>query len=368
MSSLKVVNTQTCPRDLENISNKSLSLKVRNTSLACSSFNSFLSSSVYLLHNYTIAVGASRNGNWLSYSTDNGVNWNSINDTSTFDYASSIAYNGKIYVAVGGRGGNSIAYSYDLKTWNGLGITIYRFGKDIKWTGKRFISVGNNGIGVNPTFAYSENGKTNWISLDLSPYLDNANSIEFKDDNNIVIAGQTSNHKSAIIYSTDGGKIWTKSNSTSITTLNIYFDGINYWAGSNDGTSTFIEYSLDGINWNQITNDPISTTPGYVRDIYSDSNILLAVGITTGSNDNKSVEYSSDQGKTWGLVLYSSSFQKGEGNSITKNNKYYVAGGDDRNGNTNFIIYSSDGKEWQKANDKGILANVSKIFWTGNNH
>jgi hypothetical protein len=364
MSSLKVFNTQTCTRDLENISNKSLSLKVRNTSLACSSFNSFLSSSVNLLHNYTIAVGSSDNGNWLAYSIDNGVNWNPINDTSTFVEADSIAYNGKIYVAVG-YGNNNVAYSYDLKTWNGLGNILYTFGNDIKWTGKRFISVGG-GAGV--IFAYSKDGITNWISLDLSQYLYIVNSIEFKDDNNIVIGGRTTNHTSAIIYSSDGGKSWIKSNSTSITTQNIYFDGLNYWAGSSDGTNSFIEYSPDGITWNKITNDLITTSTGYVNDIYSDNNILLAVGVTVpGTTNNKTLEYSSDQGENWVLVPYSSSFQNAQGDSITKNNKYYVAGGNN-NVNSNIIIYSSDGKEWQKANDKGILTFVIKIFWTGNNH
>jgi hypothetical protein len=351
MSSLKVFNTQTCPLSLDNISNNSLSLKVRNTSLACSSINFFHSNT----HNYTIAVGIGPNG-WLSYSTDNGVNWNSIDDTTLYE-SRSIAYNGKTYVAVG-SGGSSIAYSNDLKTWTGLGTTVYNTGTDIKWTGKRFISVGNSG--ASPIFAYSLDGKTNWIPVILTHLL-TAESISFSNDNNIVIGGTTASVAPAIIYSNDGGLSWHQSASISKFTYHTFYYENYFWAISQDGTIYYIEKSSDGQSWTALINETVGVQ---LRGIYSDKNILLITGNTNRTINNVTLYYSTDQGTSLHPISYSSGFQSGQGNTITKNIKYYVAGGDNSNGNTNLIIYSSDGTIWNKANDNGILTTIYTIIST----
>ena len=66
---------------------------------------------------------------WLGNSANsiawspNGTTWNGLGKT-IFSVGYAIAWNGSIWVA-GGAGTNSLAWSEDGKTWNGLGKTIF---------------------------------------------------------------------------------------------------------------------------------------------------------------------------------------------------------------------------------------------------
>ena len=70
-----------------------------------------------------VAVGSVTNPNSgiIAYSTDNGVNWQRIPGTEPFTRTGlGVAWNGKMWVAVGSGTTNTIAYSSDGIIWTGI--------------------------------------------------------------------------------------------------------------------------------------------------------------------------------------------------------------------------------------------------------
>lgn len=97
----------------------------------------------------TIACGEGNAS--LAYSYD-GIIWNPV-PKSLFSKAYSVAWNGKLWVAVGDSSGTTnnfwVATSYDGVNWTGSDNTATRMtvGRDIEWNGKVFVAVGSNASG-----------------------------------------------------------------------------------------------------------------------------------------------------------------------------------------------------------------------------
>jgi hypothetical protein len=98
-----------------------------------------------------VAVGTGTNS--TAYS-DNGTTW--FAGTNIFSTGSSVAWNGRIFVAVGtATGGNTIAWSSDGAVWTSVGAISGVTGDPVAgvcWAGTRWIAGGSNAI------AYSNDG------------------------------------------------------------------------------------------------------------------------------------------------------------------------------------------------------------------
>ena len=98
----------------------------------------------------------------IAYSSD-GITWNGIGNTIFSTNGSDVAWNGSIWVAVG-SGTNSIAWSSDGITWIGLGTSIFTDGYSVAWNGIRWVATGDNSIN---SIAYSSDGIT-WTGIGTS--------------------------------------------------------------------------------------------------------------------------------------------------------------------------------------------------------
>lgn len=100
-------------------------------------------------------------GTFSCYLSFDGWRW--IGATSIIDnYASTVVWNGTMWMLGGVGSTNNLAYSYDAITWTGLGTTIFSIQvNQIAWNGKLWMVVGN---GVTNYVAYSANGTT-WVGL-----------------------------------------------------------------------------------------------------------------------------------------------------------------------------------------------------------
>ena len=104
-----------------------------------------------------VAVGNSN----ISYSY-NGINW-TVNSSSIFTLLYGVVWNGTIWIVSGVGSTYPLAYSYDGINWVGSASTsIFTEGRKLAWNGALWLAVG--GPGSTNHIAYSYNG-INWIGL-----------------------------------------------------------------------------------------------------------------------------------------------------------------------------------------------------------
>ena len=264
-----------------------------------------------------VAVGEETNA--IAYSSD-GINWTPVNNsTSIFSYGRGVAWNGTLWVAVGGSGYNStntIAYSSDGITWTGLGKTIFsQYGYGVAWNGTLWVAVGVGG-GV--------------------------------DASGQVLGQET------IAYSYDGITWTPSSNGNSIFTgygYGVAWNG-TLWVAVGEGTNHSIAYSYDGITWTPSSNGNSIFTYGY--GVAWNGTLWVAVGEGTNT-----IAYSYD-GITW-TGLGNSIFTYGYG--VAWNGTLWVAVGD---GTTNTIATSPDGITWTGRSSNGIFSlRGREVAWNG---
>lgn len=259
----------------------------------------------------SIVIAVGRGGNTIVYSHDNGVTWSNVGVSSPFSTAVyGICFNGNVWVAVGGLGGNNtIGYSYDGIVWTGLDITIFSsFGNSVKWNGDMFVALGN---GTN-SIAYSYDG-IYWTGV--------------QNSTNIFITGNS--------------LTWTGKK----------------WVAVGNGTFS-IAYSSDGKNWTGVQNS-LSIFSIQGNDIVWNGSRLVSVG--SGGN---TIAYSDDGGNTW-FGLGTSSFTIGNG--VDWNQGTFVAVG--KTGNSGPICYSYDGITWISINSLSQpfgAGNGRKVKWCRN--
>jgi len=107
---------------------------------------------------------------------DNSLNWIPVSTGELFKYGAgkTVSYNGKLWV-VGGNGVDILATSIDGKNWqkepelpSNANHTFIEGINDIKWTGTKWIALGNSGLSGN-SFAYSLDGNT-WSVGNTQPF------------------------------------------------------------------------------------------------------------------------------------------------------------------------------------------------------
>ena len=255
-----------------------------------------------------VAVGQSLST--IAYSSD-GINWTGLGK-SIFSIAGyGVAWNGTLWVAVGGEETNTIAYSYDGINWTGLGKSIFTTtGRGVAWNGTLWVAVGS---GTNE-IAYSSDG-INWTGVTGT---------------------------SASIFDTCKGVAWNGTR----------------WVAVGSGTYT-IAYSSDGKKWSPVINSKTNIFSIECRGVAWNGTLWVAVGYGSADPTSKSIAYSSD-GITWSTVTDSRNIFGFWGWGVAWNGTRFVAVGEGGTGGTYSIAYSSDGINWT-----GVTDSKTNILSTG---
>jgi hypothetical protein len=271
-----------------------------------------------------------------------------------------VAFNGNTFLAVGGTGPSSIAYSNNGVIWNELVNSSYNTflsGNDVVWNGDMWVAGGLTGPS---TLAYSNDGFT-WYGCSGAIFSSECKSIAYSNTMWMAcgVTGPTNN--STMSYSIDGIN-WNgiTGSKLSIICNSSYWNGF-MWVAVGSGTNT-IAYSYDGLNWNGLGAN-IFTTAG--NDVAWNGTMWVAVGRGTNS-----FAYSYD-GINWnglGTSIFTIS-----GISLTWNGNTWIAIG---SGGSNKVAYSNDGIKWYGMGtnnaDYGFTGGISatgssnKISWTQN--
>jgi len=247
-----------------------------NVSVNANTISSVYSGNLYTYfrmigtQNFTPNVGVNtymETGEWtitfsqstIAYSYD-GIKWTGLGTTIFTSYGLEVAWNGTMWVAVGGGISNSVAYSYDGINWTGLGKSVITgYGHAIAWNGTMWVVPGT---GSN-TLAYSYDG-INWVGLGNSIF-SGAYGVAWNGRMWIAV-GEGSN---AVAYSYDG-IIWVGLGYMSFNTagVGVAWNG-TMWVILSAGV-TSIAYSYDGINWISEGNTG-TVNARYVRIEYADA-------------------------------------------------------------------------------------------------
>ena len=243
----------------------------------------------------------------IYYSFDNALNW-SPSRTGGFMVGNDVAWNGRMWVAVGemgsingtanhGTASSTIQYSLDGSNWrsinsggfaapvtNAAASRGYAGGTGIAWNGSIWVATGegSNTTDFKSTIQFSTDGSNFFAANSATGFVDTGASnlnVTFRPTWNgrMWLAGRSAtsnagagNTTNNACYSYDGSN-WTTLSIPSIpgTVLNFTWNG-NYWLafGKNIPTSATgkpIAVSYNGLNWNVVTSFPYSINAGYTN-------------------------------------------------------------------------------------------------------
>jgi len=292
-----------------------------------------------------VAVGSGTNT--LGYWNTNGSGSVVANGAAIFSTSGNgVCWSGTRFVGVG-TGTNTIAWSHDGITWNGLGVTIHATaGNAVAWNGIRFITVGS---GTN-TIAHSNDGNTagTFTGLGTSIFGTQGNAVAWNGTRWVAVGAGTN----TIAHCIDTGSAVTFVGvGTSIFSTagrGVCWAGTQFVAVGN-GTNNYAT-SSDGVTWVGGGAGPFTTQGNAVA---WNGSITVAVGQGTNT-----IAYSNNSGSTWtgiGTSIFSTS-----GNSIAWTGQYWIAGGT----GTNTSAYSVDGINWVGNGSANITTQVSGIAST----
>jgi len=305
-------------------------------------FENIITTSTTSSLNFGRVVAVGQGTNTLGYWDTNGSGSITANGSAIFSTSGNgVCWSGTRFVGVG-AGTNTIAWSNDGITWNGLGQTLFTTaGNGVVWNGRRFAAVGQGGA----TFAYSDDG----ISWSTNPAPFNTAGLGIASNGELLVAvGQGT---TTVFYARDTGSfsggsfIAVSPNPFSTAGRGVCWAGTQ-WVAVGNGTNT-VATSSNGVTWSGITG-PFSTQGNAVA---WNGNITVAVG--SGTN---TIAYSTDSGSTWSPAV-SQPFTT-SGNSIAWNGTYWIAGGS----GTNSSAWSLDGITWTgNGTSVGITSQVNGI-------
>jgi len=253
--------------------------------------------------------------NNMSYSTNGGTTWIDFTNPA-FDYVNSVAWNGLLWVAVGGGIGNSIATTTignGVTGWTRvLGSTgIFSVGNSVSWNGNVWIATGEGGN----TIATSTNGTT-WIGLGSGTFNVSGNTI-----------GIGSIFPTSVLYNKNILD-WKKTNTTYI---------LNTSSISNNGTFTLAAGAP-----NVITNP---TT--------------LVWSIPPYYTTNNNMSYNAGGGPNWNDFNNPAFTQTVQ--SLAWNGSVWMATG--QGGNT--LAYSYNGTTWIGLGNSVFSVSGNAVAWSG---
>jgi hypothetical protein len=283
--------------------------------------------------------------------SSNGTAWTGtltppVFTTSAFAVASSGTYDvptitGRFAVG-GGAGGNTLAVSYDLNLWQGLGSTTFTTQcNNAVWNGSLWVAVGSGGN----TVAYSQNGFL-WTGLTTTVFTTAGYNVAWNGSIWVAVGTGTN----TIAYSLNG-ITWVGQSTTFITTAGwgIAWNGSNLWMAVGNGTNSFAT-SPNGINWTARGAGPATTMYGIVFG----NGLWVAVGSTANT-----IAYSSNNGGAWtglGTTIFTV-----QGNDVEYNGSIFVASGQ----GTHTLAYSFNGTAWFGLGTSIFASTGQKISWNG---
>ena len=206
---------------------------------------------------YWIAGG--QGGEELEFSYD-GINWIpkeliiGITDIRGYDF-------NETRHVISTIGTNTLLYSDDFINWNVIDTgLLYQDGRDVLWTGRRWLTTGKKGTGAGTIFN-SDDG-INWVDSSNASSLTQTSATVFSStcnriafNGNIIVA--VGGGINSIAYSTDHGLSFTGISITGfITGFGVEWCGTKWIVG---GSGIQILLSNDGINWTQSVNSPFNS-------------------------------------------------------------------------------------------------------------
>jgi hypothetical protein len=295
-----------------------------------------ISSSTPLTTCFTVAIRgaiASQN-NFLLTTSDTrtltyslgGSTWRAVSSLIS-GRASSILWNGDLWLAGMLSGSDTIIYSSDGINWIGLGKILFATKCiDIAWNGYIWVAVGDAGVN---TIAYSYDGRA-WTGVGTSVFSTSGNGVAWGNGIGFIVTGSGTN---TFAQSNDGIN-WTPI-TTNIFTAGgkLAYNG-SIWVACGSGPNGTLAYSTSGTNWIAPITQPFSIAANDVK--WNGSNLWVAVG--TSSNGN-TLAYSPN-GINWTPLALS--YISGKGITWT-GDMWFTTGAT----SSNFIAYvSSDGINW----------------------
>ena len=270
--------------------------------------------------------------NSIAYSS-NGINWTVLGTSVFGSYGFGVAWNGNMWVAVGGDGvPNTLAYSYDGINWTGLGTSVFSSrGQGVAWNGNMWVAVGSTYPSID-SIAYSYDG-IHWTKAGGGVFYNgHGTNVAWNGNMWVAVGGGGGANTNTLAYSSDGIS-WTGLGKSVFSSdgEGVAWNGSMWVAVGGYGANT-IAYSSNGISWTGLGN---SIFKYYGDSIAWNGNMWVA----TGQGPN-TIAYSYD-GINWtglGTSIFESS-----GWGVAWNGNMWVAVG---NGSSNSITYSYDGIHW----------------------
>ena len=261
----------------------------------------------------TYGIGTNSRRNSILYSTD-GTTWNGISCFTGANLISSPYYGSPGAYAVANGNANWVVVG--ISGLNVVGASLYYASS----SNMRFWNPVNpfsspNGIGLSVAYG---NGK--WVAVGQK--LSSNQNLFYADDSNL------SSWQAVSAFGTGG-----KGNA-------VIYDLIGNWFAvgtpSNGGNNFYS--SPDGVNWT----GNIVLGGGNVASVAYGNGIVVVTG-TDGLNTGKNTAVSSDGGATWTSI---SQFSSGDGHYVTFQNNIFMVGGYDTSVNHYNLYKSTDGTTW----------------------
>ena len=311
----------------------------------------------------------------IIYSYD-GINWQQTY-YNRLSSASAVAWNGTMWVVGGGLGGeegrSSIAYSYDGIIWSESisAASLFSTCYSIAWNGSIWVAGG-----YNPESIITSYDGINWTAQTTS--LTDCYGVATNGSRWIAAGGP-----SPIIYTTSPVPTGTWYDSTSAASIFVIGKSIAWgqqWiAGGITLYDTIgIAYSSDGDTWTLASSNltgcyavasnrvlpNVGTTVIPNRNVGPVTAVASALlDVSDASGNTNTLVYTRDginwQSSTNGSLAMGSSFI----NFVSYNGIQWVAGSG--SANDNGIIYSSDGITWYPSDASGIIDSFYTNSWNG---
>jgi len=300
-----------------------------------------------------LTFGPSSNGIWvaggsttntLAYSYD-GITWNGLGTAIFSSTGYAFAWNGILWVAGGAGTANTLAYSYDGIVWAGLGIGIFSASvRSVAWNGQIWVAVG---VGTANTIAYSYDGIT-WTGVGIAIFATAGYGVAW-NGTLWVAAGTGATNKFAYSYN---GVVWYINNISIFTTSGgiLAWNGI-LWVAGGSGTTNTIAYSFDGINWAGLGNTIFTNQ---MASVAWNGMMWIGTGQSGGSN---ALGYSYN-GINWVGLGFPSGMTQGL--CVSWNGTIWIVGGI---GATNTLFYSYNGINWYGAGINIFNTSCTGVGW-----
>ena len=295
----------------------------------------------------------------MAYSFD-GINWGTGGGIFGY-YASSICWNGSLFVAGAGYGG-TIGYSSDGISWNTSSSSSLNACNSITWNGSLWIACGDGGganyistsiDGISWTPVYADHAITSVASRCVLPNVGaniiNQTNGQLLTENFTVMGG------AGIIYSYNGFN-WQNTDISNNYFINtIVWNGSIWLAGCNINNDILLLSSNDGIKWSSV--NTIITGFTSINCLAWNGTLWVA-----GGYNSTSIIYSYD-----GIIWQNSNNTFfNECTCIAWNGLMFIAGdGPNYFSGTSNMSYSYDGINWVSINMTGLLQSCYSVACNG---